>query len=203
MNAIVDADAAARAGWAFVAVAEACLNGGARFIQVRGKSLASGELLDATRAIVALARRAGATTIVNDRADVAKMAAADGVHLGQTDLPPHAARAVLGPGAIIGRSTHTAAQIDAALREPIDYLAIGPVFATSTKATGFDAVGLPMVERAARSGRPIVAIGGITIETAASVIKAGASSVAVISDLLATGDPERRVREYIARLERI
>jgi thiamine-phosphate pyrophosphorylase len=200
---IVDADACARAGWPLVAAAEACLNGGARFVQVRAKNFGSGELLNAVRAIVAMARRAGATTIVNDRPDVARMAEADGVHLGQTDLPPSAARGIVGAAAIVGRSTHTPAQIDAAVREPIDYVAIGPVFATSTKATGYEAVGLTMVERAARSGRPVVAIGGITIETAASVIGAGASSVAVISDLFATGDPEGRVREYIARLERI
>ncbi len=203
LNAIIDSETAARAGWPLLALADACLNGGARFVQVRGKDLASGELLEAACAIAALARDAGAIVIVNDRADIAKMAGADGVHLGQGDLGSSAARAILGESAVIGRSTHTTIQLEAAAREPVDYVAIGPVFGTRTKNTGYDAVGLAMVKIAAGGGRPVVAIGGITLDNAASVIEAGAASVAVISDLMATGDPERRVREYVARLERI
>src|SRR4051812_30781874 len=136
--AICDADASARAGWALVDAARAFLNGGARFLQVRAKSGSSGWLLDASIAIVALAREAGATVIVTDRADVARLAAADGVHLGQEDLSPAAARAIVGRGAAIGLSTHTPAQLEAALAQPIDYVAIGPIFATSTKSTGYD-----------------------------------------------------------------
>jgi thiamine-phosphate pyrophosphorylase len=98
---------------------------------------------------------------------------------------------------MIGRSTHTEAQIEAAAREPVDYIAIGPVFGTSTKDTGYGAVGLELVTRAARSGRPVVAIGGITLDTAKAVLGAGAASVAVIADLLATGDPTARVRQWI------
>jgi thiamine-phosphate pyrophosphorylase len=131
------------------------------------------------------------------------LSGADGVHLGQDDLAPSAARPIVGDAAIIGRSTHTETELDAAAKEPVDYVAIGPVFGTATKATGHDAVGLEMVRRATRTGRPVVAIGGITLDTAASVIAAGAASVAVISDLLATGDPESRVRAYVERLARI
>jgi thiamine-phosphate pyrophosphorylase len=126
------------------------------------------------------------------------------VHLGQDDLPPAAARRVLGSEQIIGLSTHTTSQIDAALAAPVDYIAIGPVFGTASKATGYDAVGLEMVKEAAgrahKRGLPVVAIGGITLERAGDVIRAGADSVAVISDLVATGDPRARVREYLERL---
>jgi len=149
---------------------------------------------------VALARPRDAVVIVNDRADIAKLAGAEGVHLGQDDLSPLAARAILGPAALIGRSTHSIAQIEAASTEPVDYLAIGPVFGTTTKATGYDAVGLGMVTKAASTGRPVVAIGGIKLHNAASVIAAGAASVAVISDLLVTGDPKQRTTEFLNAL---
>jgi thiamine-phosphate pyrophosphorylase len=204
--AIVDADVAARAGWTLVDLASACLVGGATFLQVRAKHAASGWLLDTAAAIVERARAAGAIVIVNDRADVARLAHADGVHVGQDDLAPAAARALLPDTAIVGLSTHTPDQIEAAIAQPISYLAIGPVFSTSTKATGYDAVGLDRVRHAAGRGRtrqiPVVAIGGITLDTAASVLQAGATSVAVIGDLLCTGDPERRVREYLRQLQR-
>jgi len=104
---------------------------------------------------------------------------------------------VLGEHAVVGLSTHTAAQLDAAAAQPIDYVAIGPVFGSTTKATGYEAVGLDVVRRATRIGVPVVAIGGITLETARRVIDAGAASVAVIGDLVSGGDPERRVREYV------
>lgn len=149
-----------------------------------------------------MAHERGALLIVNDRADIAKLAGADGVHLGQDDLNPASARRILGEGGIVGRSTHTEAQLEKAAREPVDYVAIGPVFATSTKATGYDAVGLEMVRRAARCGRPVVAIGGITLENAPSAIGAGASSVAVIGDLL-TGDPALRARAFVEELSGI
>lgn len=150
---------------------------------------------------MALARAAGATLLVNDRADIAKLAGADGVHLGQHDLDPAAARAILGGAATIGWSTHTAAQLEASAGLPVTYVAIGPVFASSTKTSGWPPVGLDLVRRAAAlaGGRPIVAIGGITLETAPSVIEAGAASVAVIGDLMGP-DPAARVREYVARL---
>jgi thiamine-phosphate pyrophosphorylase len=142
--------------------------------------------------------------IVNDRADIARLAGAAGVHVGQDDLPPQAARRIAGPERIVGVSTHTTAQLDAAVREPVDYVAIGPVFGTASKATGYDAVGLAMVEQAAARaharGLQVVAIGGITLDRAADVVRAGADAVAVISDLLHTGDPRARVRDYLDRL---
>jgi thiamine-phosphate pyrophosphorylase len=204
LQAILDVDAAAGAAWAPVDLARAFLDGGARFIQIRAKRLASGSFLDLADAVVALGRTAGARVIVNDRADIARLAGAAGVHVGQDDLPPAAARRLLGAEAIIGFSTHTEAQIDAAAAEPISYLAVGPVFGTRTKDTGYAAVGLPLVAAAARTSgaRPVVAIGGITLENAPAVLAAGATSVAVIGDLLAGSRPDVRVREFLAALDR-
>jgi thiamine-phosphate pyrophosphorylase len=200
LNAIVDVDAAERAGWRPLDLARAFLEGGARFLQLRGKGLPSAALLDTAAAVADEARAAGAIFIVNDRADVAALSGADGVHVGQEDLAPHAARRVVGPEAIVGLSTHTEKQIQEAAFEPATYIAIGPVFGTSTKVTGYAAVGLEMVRRARRIGKPVVAIGGITIENVRSVIEAGADAVAVIGGLLGAGSPEARVRAYIARL---
>ena len=198
LHAIVDVEVAARAGWDPLDLARAFLDGGARCLQVRAKSLASGPLLELSRAVVASARPFGAAVIVNDRADVARLAEAAGVHVGQEDLAPADARAVLGPDAIVGFSTHTLDQFERGLREPVSYLAIGPVFGTSTKDTGYDAVGLTLLEAAARLAPqcPIVAIGGVTLDNAASAWAAGACSVAVIGDLLAGGDPRARVGSY-------
>jgi thiamine-phosphate pyrophosphorylase len=154
--------------------------------------------------MVKLGAASGARVIVNDRADVARLAGAAGVHVGQEDLTPGAVRTIVGRDRLIGVSTHTSAQLDAAVREPIDYVAIGPVFGTASKATGYDAVGLEMVRQAAdcahACGLPLVAIGGITVDRAADVIRAGADSVAVISDLFTGGDPRARVRAYLERL---
>jgi len=205
LNAIVDADAAGARGWSLPDLARAYLAGGVRFLQIRAKTEPSGRLLDACDAVVAEARGCGAVVIINDRADLARLARADGVHVGQTDLPPAAVRTLLGPAAIVGLSTHTAAQIDAALAEPISYVAVGPVFGTGTKETGYPPVGLDLVRYAASGGRagrrlPVVAIGGITLDRATAVLAAGATAVAVIGDLLAGGDPEARAREYVRRL---
>jgi thiamine-phosphate pyrophosphorylase len=142
---------------------------------------------------------------------VARLCGAGGVHVGQDDLSPAAARAIVGRDAVVGLSTHTQAQVDAALSEPLSYLAVGPVFGTATKDTGYSAVGLDLVRyaaaalarQAAQTGRPrreLVAIGGITLDRAVDVLQAGADSVAVISDLLGTGDPRARVREYLVRM---
>jgi thiamine-phosphate pyrophosphorylase len=202
--AICDADACERAGWTLVDFAAACLDGGARFLQIRAKAASSGWLVDAAQAVMRRAEGSGALIIVNDRADIARLASAGGVHVGQDDLSPSAIRPLLGNTACIGLSTHTIAQIEAASGQPIDYLAIGPVFGTATKATGYDAVGLERVgQAAARAGAanlPLVAIGGITLDRAPDVLRAGAQSVAVISDLLSTGDPRARVRAYLDRL---
>ena len=186
------------------ALTEACLAGGARFLQVRAKTASGAALLEMCEAVVERAHAAGAVVIVNDRADIARFARADGVHLGQDDLPPAMARQVLGGEAMLGYSTHTLEQVRAAIRLPLDYIAIGPIFGTASKDTGFSAVGTELVRQArallseAGLDTPIVAIGGITLERAAAVIEAGAASVAVISDLLSTGDPAARVRAYLS-----
>jgi thiamine-phosphate pyrophosphorylase len=198
LHAILDVDVARRAGWAPEDLARAFLDGGARLIQIRAKQLPSGPLLDLCDSVVAAATAFGAAVIVNDRVDLARLSAAAGVHVGQDDLPPAAARAQLGDDAIVGLSTHSIEQLDAARSLPVTYLAVGPVFGTATKDTGYDAVGLGLVGEAVRwsAGLPIVAIGGITLETAASVWRAGATSVAVIGDLLAGDGPAARVASY-------
>jgi thiamine-phosphate pyrophosphorylase len=204
LYAIVDADVCAAAGRAPIDVARAFLGAGARCLQLRCKGMASGAFLQLTNLVLEDVNRAGATLIVNDRADVTALSGAHGLHVGQTDLSPRDSRSVIGPTAILGLSTHTREQWEAAVREPITYLAIGPAFGTGTKVTGYDAVGLGIVREAATvaaaRGLPVVAIGGITIDNAASVIEAGAASVAVISDLL-KGEPETRCREFLRALE--
>lgn len=188
-----------RAGWKPADLARAFMDGGAQCVQIRAKDLPSNRFLELCDTIVGVADRYHTVVIVNDRPDLALMATATGVHVGQEDLPPAQVRSLLGPSAVIGYSTHTDAQIDRASVEPVSYVAIGPVFGTRTKDTGYNAVGLAQVTEAARrsKGLPVVAIGGITLETAASVWEAGASSVAVISDLLEGGDPAARVRAYL------
>jgi thiamine-phosphate pyrophosphorylase len=195
---------AARAGWAPLDLLRAYLDGGATFIQIRAKPLGSGQLLELCDAAVSLARPYTASIIVNDRADVARLAGAAGVHVGQDDLRPAQARAVVGAEAIVGYSTHSVEQAEAALREPVSYIAVGPVFGTRTKETGYAAVGTDLVRDVVhRAGTiPVVAIGGITLDTAVSVLDAGAISVAVIGDLLAGGDPGARVRAYLDVLAR-
>jgi thiamine-phosphate pyrophosphorylase len=193
---------ASRARWAPADLARAYLDGGAQLLQIRAKHLASGPFLALCDAVVHAAAPYGASVIVNDRADVAVLAGAAGVHVGQDDLAPADARRLVGAKAIVGFSTHTVEQIEAAIREPISYLAVGPVFGSHTKDTGYSAVGLDLVSTAARMASPIpvVAIGGISLETAVSVLQAGATSVAVIGDLLATGNPQGRVAAYLQRL---
>jgi thiamine-phosphate pyrophosphorylase len=183
-----------------LAVLDAFLFGGARLIQLRDKSTASSDRLALADLAVARVREAGGQLIINDRVDVAAMSGADGVHVGQEDLSVADARALLGPAAIVGVSTHDAAQIDAAARTAATYLAVGPIYGTSTKETGYSARGLDLVRRAAATGRPVVAIGGITLERAPEVIAAGAAAVAVISDLLRE-DPSAMVRRFRHRLD--
>ena len=202
LQAIVDVDLAARTGWTPLDLARAYLDGGARFLQLRGKALASGPFLDLCDGVVGAAQEAGAIVIVNDRVDLAMLSSAHGTHVGQDDLPVTDARSLLGTEAIIGYSTHSVEQVRASLHLPATYTAVGPVFGTRSKDTGYDAVGLTLVQRAHElcDTRPVVAIGGITLESAPSLIAAGAACVAVISDLL-TGDPASRVRAFVRRLE--
>ena len=174
-------------------------------LQIRAKNLASGPLLTLCEDAVHTASPYHASIIVNDRADIAAIVQAAGVHVGQEDLAPVDARRLVGPEAIVGFSTHSVAQIESARDAPISYIAVGPVFGSRTKDTGYSAVGLDLVATAARLAAPlpVVAIGGITLDTAASVIEAGAASVAVIGDLVAADNPRGRVAAYLQRLRKV
>lgn len=177
----------------------AALRGGARLVQVRAKDLPARALLALAREGVASARAQGGLLLVNDRPDVALLAGADGAHLGQEDLPPRDARRALPASALLGLSTHDDGQVEAASGEPVDYVAIGPVFPTSTKADARPTVGLDGVRSArARTRLPLVAIGGITADNARAVIEAGADGVAVLSAVLAGDDVEAAVRRLRA-----
>ena len=165
--------------------------GGASLIQLREKRMLALEFYEQARAAVVVAERSGVRLIVNDRVDVAIAVGAGGVHLGQDDLPPAAARKLLGETAIVGYSTHNVDQALEAVTLPIDYLAIGPIFQTTTKTDTSPVLGLEGLRavRSAIGDFPLVAIGGITHTNARNAVEAGADSVAVISALLA--DPDR------------
>lgn len=164
-------------------------DGGATFVQLREKNLPALDFHNEAKAALTVARQRGVTLIINDRIDVALALGAPGVHLGQDDLPPEAARKLLGESAIIGYSTHNVSQAIAAATLPVDYIAIGPIFQTSSKANPDPVVGLEGLRavRKAIGAMNLVAIGGITHENAASVIDTGADTVAVISSLLSGG----------------
>lgn len=177
--------------------------GGATFVQLRDKNLSPSEFYLEAQAALAIARQHRLRIIINDRVDVAAALDADGVHLGQDDLPPIAARKLLGEKAIIGFSTHNIEQAREAITLPINYLAIGPIFETRTKNDTEPVVGLEVIRkiREIADDLPIVAIGGISAENAHEVRNAGADSVAVVSALLA--DPlaiPERTRALIERL---
>jgi thiamine-phosphate pyrophosphorylase len=145
-------------------------------------------------------RRAGVTFIVNDRVDLAVAVEADGIHLGQDDLPPRAARPLLRPGMVLGRSTHSVAQARQAQADGADYIAVGSMFPTQTKPD-FELVG-PELLRAVRpeTKAPLVGIGGITRANVAQVIRAGADGVAVISAVCGASDPAAATREFVAAI---
>lgn len=162
------------------------IEGGATFAQLREKRYSPREFYREAEEALGIARARGARLIINDRVDIALALRADGVHLGQDDLPPEAARRVLGGRAIIGFSTHNLEQARAAARLPVDYIAIGPIFSTSSKDDPDPLVGLEELSRVRRvTGTiPLVAIGGINRENARQALDAGADSVAIISYLL-------------------
>jgi thiamine-phosphate pyrophosphorylase len=171
--------------------------GGARLVQIRNKAAPARVLLDQTCALLEACPPDG-IVIVNDRADVAKLARAHGVHLGQSDLPASDAGALLGEGILLGRSTHTPAQARAALGARVDYIAAGPVFPTTSRAHPAAVIGLGGLGRiSAIARRPVVAIGGIRLERVPDVLAAGAWGVAVIADLIGGDDIENRTRRYI------
>ncbi len=199
LYAIIDQSTAAAHGVSVTDLAAAYLDGGARLLQVRAPAAAGRDYLAWCDEVVQRARRVGAQVFVNDRPDIAALSGAVGVHLGQTDLSPAVARQILPSHAKIGLSTHSQPEVDAALDLPIDYLAVGPVFATTTKRSEYSPVGLEHVRYAAarHPGRPVVAIGGITLERVNDVLDAGAAAVAVIGDLLVDDRPDKRVADYV------
>jgi thiamine-phosphate pyrophosphorylase len=179
-----------------VAAAAAAIAGGARAVQLRLKDAPSGAVLEAARRIVALAAR-HALVIVNDRADLALLAGADGVHLGDEDLPPAAARRLLGPDLLVGRTCRTLDEARAAIAAGADHVGFGPIFGSRSKALAVAPRGVAALAEVTRAlPAPVVAIGGIDASNARDVARAGAACAAVIDALFGAGDP----RENAARL---
>lgn len=177
---------------------------GATVLQLREKILSSRDFYLEAEAALHVARERGAKIIINDRVDIALVLKADGVHLGQDDLPLEAARRLLGPEAIIGFSTHNLDQARLAARMPVDYIAIGPIFATSTKAMSDSAIGLEELRlvRQVVGTIPLAAIGGITFENSQDVVSAGADAIAVVSDIwIPTGQAISQTKRLLRRLE--
>lgn len=182
-------------------VAEGLLAGGVKTLQLRAKDLGSGDTLAAAEVLRRLTRRYGALFIINDRVDVAKLSGADGVHLGQSDLPVEGARRLLGPDSVIGLSTHSPEEAREAEHLGADYISFGPVYPTRTKGDAESPRGLKLLAETRRATRlPIVAIGGITEENAPGVLGAGADAVAMVSELLLSPDPAKKAASVIKAL---
>lgn len=176
---------------------QAVIDGGCRMVQLREKEWPSGRLLPVAERLLGRARRAGITFIVNDRVDLAVVLGADGVHLGQDDLPARAARPLLRPGMLLGVSTHSVAQARVARDDGADYVAVGSMFATATKAD-FQLVGPGLLRELRPDIRvPLIGIGGITAANVGDVIRAGADGVAVISAVCAAADPTAATRRLL------
>jgi thiamine-phosphate pyrophosphorylase len=174
------------------------LEGGAGIVQLRAKIMAPGDFLALARKARALTRARGCKLIVNDRVDIALACDADGVHLGQDDLPLGVARKLMAQK-LIGISTHSMEQATDAERDGADYIGFGPMFGTTTKATGYSARGVDMLRQIRQGGKiPIVAIGGIKEENVAQVWQAGADSAAIISDILGAEDITAKVRRILS-----
>jgi thiamine-phosphate pyrophosphorylase len=175
---------------------------GVRLLQYRNKSAPARRYLESSRELAEMLRPRGVTFFVNDRPDIAFLAGASGVHVGQDDLDVEHARRVVGSEKLVGVSTHNLEQFERAAASSADYIAVGPVFSTASKANPDPVVGADFIRKVrSLTDKPIVAIGGITLERAAAVIEAGADSVAVISGILSAPDPSQRAREYIKTLE--
>ena len=181
-----------------LAILKELIRGGARLVQVRDKDTPIGELLQDLRHCLECARKNNVTLIVNDRCDLVLSCHAMGVHLGQEDIPPAAARAILERNQIIGFSTHSLAQVREAGNMPIQYVGFGPVYGTSTKANASPTVGLRLLRHACRvSTVPVVAIGGIGFDQIRPALDAGAASAAVISSLMAARDLARQMERFL------
>lgn len=175
---------------------------GVRLFQYRNKLAPARELLRASLGLSELLLARGATFVMNDRPDVAYLSGASGVHVGQDDLPISDVRTIMGPDKLIGISTHNVEQVRAANETDADYIAVGPVFATTSKFKPDPVVGLEFVRQArALTNKPIVAIGGMTRKNAKSVLEAGADSLAVISDILRAPYPAGRASEFLELLD--
>ena len=185
-------------GRAVVDVVRAALRGGAPAIQLRMKDAPAREMTELARAFLAETRAAGALLFVNDRVDVALAAGAHGAHVGQDDLPVAAARGIAPPGFLLGVSAETAELARAAEADGADYVGVGPVYATGSKADAGDAVGVERIAEVAAAVRiPVVAIGGISIANAPPILRAGATGVAVISAVMRAEDPEAAARALL------
>lgn len=195
-------DRTVAAGRDLAELLDAVIAGGARMVQLREKTWPSGQLLPLAERLRARCREAGVTFVMNDRVDLAVALEADGVHLGQDDLPPRHARALLRPGMILGVSTHSVEQARRAQADGADYVAVGAMFPTGTKPD-FELVG-PALVRAVRGEIrvPLVGIGGITPENADQVIGAGADGVAVISAVCAASDPSAASAHFLDAIRR-
>ncbi len=204
---ILDTATLARRRCGVETAAEAMLEGGARILQFRHKGSFTRDVFEQAERVAVLCREADAKFVVDDRADIAMMLDA-GLHIGQDDVPVHIARRLIGPDRILGFSTHNAAQLAAAAELPIDYIAFGPVFDTSSKNNPDPVAGIDAVRqaKAAAGARPLAAIGGITRANALDVLDAGADSLAVISDVLpepCTSESIRaRIEEWVQLLNR-
>jgi thiamine-phosphate pyrophosphorylase len=192
---ILDTGALRRCALDPVMAAEALLSSGVRILQFRHKGHYSRAVFAQAEQVAALCRRAGVMFVVNDRADIALLLEA-ALHVGQDDLPPADARRLIGSEHVLGFSTHSEEQLRTGDGEPVDYLAVGPLFGTTSKERPDPEVGLAALSRMRRiTNKPLVAIGGITRATAPAVLAAGADSIAVIGDLLP--DIKERTEEWI------
>ncbi len=194
-------DRAAARGRDLLTILDATLAGGCRLVQLREKEWPSGRLLPMAERLRDRCRAAGATFIVNDRLDLALALGADGVHLGQDDLPPAAARPLLRPGMILGLSTHSLEQARAAQAAGADYVAVGSMFPTGTKPD-FQLVGPELIGKLrGEISVPLIGIGGITHDNVAQVIRAGADGVAVISAVCGAPNPEAATRRFLGLID--
>jgi len=196
LYAILDESLVTDGNWG--GMARKLLAGGARVIQLRAKSLPAGDMLQAAKKVAAECKVYGAIFIVNDRADVALLSGADGVHVGQDDIPVRACRKVLGPKALIGVSTNSIEEAIEAVKAEPDYIGYGPIFTTESKQTSGNPRGVESLAEVVKAvAIPVVAIGGIMPDNVASVKKAGAHAAAVITALALHGDIEKGAREII------